>query len=40
MLHQWEVYIKEFTSIFGPHNTVHDVDHLSQTQDVQQQQIQ
>jgi len=25
-LHQWRVYIKEFTSIFGPHNTACDTE--------------
>jgi len=25
-LHQWGVYIKEFTSIFGPHNATHDTE--------------
>jgi len=25
-LHQWGAYIKEFTSIFGPHNTMHDAE--------------
>jgi len=25
-LHQWGAYIKEFTSIFGPHNAAHDAE--------------
>ena len=25
-LHQWRAYIKEFTSIFGPHNAVRDAE--------------